>query len=189
MEILQYKENENLIENNRYIVDCGIEFTYSLENKEKPYLLNNGIRLDHIPTSKDIGTNNLKAYLTEEERKQLATKAGKASGIARAKKKTLAERLTMLAQLPLTDNEINGINPDILEAIPEEDRRNLTKEDLISIKMLELAAAGSKDHQVLYRDTIGEKPTDRQEVTANIMTEGDRLLIEKISARLQLSDK
>lgn len=193
MDIQKYNPSENLILNNKYIVDCGIEFTYT-DNTEKPYLLNNGIYIDHIPTSKDIGTNNLKpnqldASISHEQAKLLSSKGGIKSAEVQKKKRSMAERLRYLASLGVTDDELSRLDPSIVEKIPPEIRETLTKEDLISAKIVELAMLGSKDHQILYRDTIGEKPTDKQEVTANIMTEGDRLLIEKISARLQVSEK
>ena len=50
-----------------------------------------------------------------------------------------------------------------------------------------LMAATNEDTKAanFLRDTVGEKPVDRSEITADIMTEADKRLLEKVSKRLE----
>lgn len=92
------------------------------------------------PKSKD----NLikKSDRTPSERRESARKAGKASGKARALKKTLTESLKELC----TPEEINEMNR----------------------RVLMMAKHGNLKAYELIRDGLGEKPTDKVEITGNI---------------------
>ena len=79
---------------------------------------------------------------TPNERKKQAMKAGKASGESRRLKKTLTESLKELC----TPEAINEINQ----------------------KILLMAKRGNLKAYELIRDGLGEKPTDKLEVTGNI---------------------
>lgn len=80
---------------------------------------------------------------TREERVEAAIKAGKASGKARRERKTLKEELLLLLE---TDDWQNRI----------------------TTAMLVEAASGNTKAFELIRDTIGEKPKDKVDVTTNI---------------------
>ncbi len=79
---------------------------------------------------------------TPNERRMSARKAGKASGESRRLKKTLTESLKELC----TPEAINEINQ----------------------KILLMAKRGNLKAYELIRDGLGEKPTDKLEVTGNI---------------------
>ena len=79
---------------------------------------------------------------TPNERKKQAMKAGKASGESRRLKKTLTESLKELC----TPEAINEINQ----------------------KILLMAKRGNLKAYELIRDGLGEKPTDKVEVTGSI---------------------
>ena len=76
---------------------------------------------------------------TPSERRENARKAGKASGEARRKRKTLREELLALLE---------------------------TKQyqEKISLAMLEKASKGDTKAFEVIRDTIGEKPSDKLEI-------------------------
>lgn len=76
---------------------------------------------------------------TPSERRENARKAGKASGEARRKRKTLREELLALLE---------------------------TKQyqEKISLAMLEKASRGDTKAFEVIRDTIGEKPSDKLEI-------------------------
>lgn len=98
------------------------------------------------------GINNLKPMntLTEEEQREIASKGGKASVAARRAKKTLREHLDIL----LAQSIKNG----------DTGEETLCKEAL-GVAIITKALAGDMKAWELIRDTIGEKPVDKKELT------------------------
>ena len=80
---------------------------------------------------------------TPQERKELARKAGKASGKARRVRKTLKEELLLLLSQNDTQNRM-------------------------SLAIIEQALSGNVKAFESIRDTIGEKPVEKTEVTGNM---------------------
>lgn len=94
--------------------------------------------------------------LTEEEQKKLASKGGKASVEARRKRKTLKEQLLLL--LEQDNNQEN-----------------------ITISLIQKAKAGDTKAFEVVRDTIGEKPIEKNENT-NLNAEiSYEQLLEKVN--------
>lgn len=164
----------------------GIEYIEVIRKDNTPgYKLNNGIVLDHIPEEKDCGTNNLKPNVltdrTKEEQKQLAIKAGKRSGEVRKAKREQKDSMKMLLSI-VASGEI------IADTIPEEIKALLPGDmdlyDLMNARQLLEALQGSERHATYCRDTAGYKPTDKQEITADVITDGDRQLINKLCKRV-----
>ena len=95
--------------------------------------------------------------LTPEERKDKASRAGKASGEARRLKRTQADILRQILVLDYTDPE----------------RRQLLIQlglsgsfaDAINLSVLEKAAKGDVEAARYMRDTIGEKPREDMQVS------------------------
>lgn len=182
--VISYIENMELIPDQKYVVECGIEFTYKPE-KEKPYVLNNGYSLDHIPTKTDKRTNNLVnlSAMDKETVREITSKGGKESARVQAKRRSFKDSLDMILSIKASKEEIESLPLEVQQyfnnsgIIP-------TKEDLINIRAVELAIIGSDKHMVFSRDTVGEKPTDNTNINANVITEGDNLLLEKIAKRL-----
>ena len=86
---------------------------------------------------------------TEEEQRTMRIKAGQASGKARRKKKELKKLLEIALSQP------NKYNPD-------ED--NYTG---ITTALIAKALAGDTKAYEVIRDTIGQKPVDKTEITTN----------------------
>lgn len=96
---------------------------------------------------------------TPEERKKLASKAGKASGEARRARKTFKELFEI--------------------ALSVKDDKGLTEQEKIVLRAIEVAKATGN-----YKDieaTIGEKPTDKLETTIK-STENQKLASEYLEA-------
>ncbi len=87
---------------------------------------------------------------TPNERRENASKAGKASGKARSQKKSLREALQAL---------LNG-KYDV-------DGQKVDGYSLLALKAFEQAQNGSIKAFEVIRDSIGEKPTDKVEVEDN----------------------
>ena len=94
-----------------------------------------------MATTTHQGTKNLKPQntRTKEEQKEIARKGGIASGKARRERKTFKEELLLL--LESGDNQSK-----------------------VSVALLKKAMKGDTKAFEVIRDTIGEKPIERQEV-------------------------
>ena len=101
---------------------------------------------------------------TPKERKELAKKAGRKSGQVRRERKALKEELLLLLS-----------------------QGNL--QEKLSLALINKALSGDVRAFETIRDTIGEKPVDKQEINNTNMTpqivvasEEDKKLLERISA-------
>ena len=122
---------------------------------------------DNASDSKETGNKkltNIEIYrqgLNKEEQRELARQAGIRSGEARRERRTLGEHLKALLAVGNTQEDI-------------------------CLALIGAAKTGNYKAFNSIRDTIGEMPTQKQEVTASI-TEGDKALLEKVSKRLDCS--
>ena len=193
---IEYIEhNTELIQGEYYYIrakeDRNINFTYDpLGNNYKPFLLDNNIRINHIPTSKDIGTSCLRPVntcedYTDQEAREICSKGGSIARMNEKKRKSFKESLELFLSLGISQQQLSSINSSIVDKIPADMKAQLTQEDIINLKALELAQTGSINHQAFIRDTIGEKPTDKTQIEADIMTDGDRSLLDKVANRLK----
>lgn len=94
------------------------------------------------------------ADLTPEERKRNARRAGKASGEARRQKKTMREAL--------------------LAILDEPDSDGITLRESIVAALAKKAKTGDITAFTAIRDTIGEKPTEKQEVDSTVRVVMDK---------------
>ena len=188
--IIEYVEGLELIPDQKYIVECGIEFTYKPE-ADKKYLLKNGISINHVPTKRDIPTNNLKPLNADNYpdrtniARELGSLGGKKASENRQRKRNFQETARYFLSLKATKSQIkDNIDPAILANMTEEEIKAIDQQDIIIARAVELAMAGSKDHLIILRDSAGDKPTDKVQSEVNIMTDSDRALMDKLSKRL-----
>lgn len=97
--------------------------------------------------------------LTEEERREMASRAGKASVKARREKKTLRECVRLFGELPVEGKNARAM-ADL--GIPVEEHNRLMQ---ISVSLYQKAMKGDVAAFNAIRDIIGEKPTDKTEIT------------------------
>lgn len=93
---------------------------------------------------------------TTDERRESATKAGKASGEARRRKKTFAAGLRAILDMPARD-------PQTLEALKALGLEG-TVRDVLNLAQIKQAEKGDADAYRLVRDTVGEKPREGLEI-------------------------
>ena len=110
-----------------------------------------------------------KGELSKEEAMKRGRNGGIKSGEARREKKLMKDQISLLLSLPLKDKEEQeqlkkiGINSD-----------NIDNQMAMIIKMWQVALQGGKNSvgaATFLRDTIGEKPIDKIEASANISYE------------------
>ena len=99
---------------------------------------------------------------TPTQRRENARKAGKASGEARRRKKEMRERLEILLSMPIKDGK--GATIDKIKSFGELKGKNITVEDAVLIAITQKALKGDIQASTFLRDTIGEKPKDKQEI-------------------------
>ena len=117
---------------------------------------------------------------TKEEQREIAKKGGKKSGEVRKQRKNAKELLERLLSTNMTDDMIE----DVLGGSQDLLGDDKTAYNVMLTKMLQVACSGDTKAFVALRDTVGDKPADKQEITADIMTDADRKVIENIKKRI-----
>lgn len=104
---------------------------------------------------------------TPEEQQEIAKKGGIASGEARQKKKMLKDRINLLLSMPFPDNitSKNGENIKETMKILGLDDEDIDNGMALAIAMYNEALKGNVKASTFLRDTSGEKPIDKVEVT------------------------
>jgi hypothetical protein len=146
------------------------------EEKER-YIVPDDIFEEHLKELPNGTVNESKSYraycggkLTilgaDPERDKAIHKAG-----AEATNATLKQRRTFKEQI------------DIILSTKDKENGKTGLEN-VTIAMYERAIAGDTKAAQFLRDTAGEKPADNIDLNANVMTEADKQLMEKLKARL-----
>lgn len=150
------------------------------DNADKPIDSNS----NNAGKTKRHGIDNLKPQntRTKEEQRQIAIQGGKASGEARRKKKAIREVCETLLSMQANSGLKAKINPDI--ELPE----GATVYDVLVASMAQEAIDGNVKAAEFIRDSAGDKPTDKSEITAAVMTDKDRELMEIIERRMSAGD-
>ena len=120
---------------------------------------------------------------------------------SRSRRAALTGALNIFGANPEADREIQRQGAEALHAVKLQRRTfkeeadillaNIDKEngktglENITIAMYERALAGDVKAYTALRDTAGEKPAEALDLNANIMTEADKALIDKLKSRMQ----
>jgi len=127
--------------------------------------------------------------MPKEKAKEIQRKGAEAVNALHGEKKTAKQSLEKILTIKAT--------PDIVAAadLPEElaeklrkDNPNATLYDLIQLVAVGRAVSGNMKAYELVRDTHGDKPIERVEVTENVTTDQDRELMRTIAARLEKAE-
>lgn len=153
-----------------------------LSDKDNKTVVNtykaNTTDIDNIDTVNTLDANtdgkdtdrkltNIEIYnksLKPEERRENGRIGGIKSGEARRERKTFADHLKILLSIGTTQEDI-------------------------CIGLIEQAKKGNYKAFNSIRDTIGEMPIAEQKITAEVTTDADRQLMDKIANRLNVTEK
>ena len=121
---------------------------------------------------------------------EIRRKGAEAVNKLHGEKKTAKEALSRVLTLKIDDEIVRNadINPEIAEKL-KRDNPNATLYDLIQAVAVGRALGGNMKAYELIRDTNGDKPIERVEVTENITTDADREMLRNIAERLQDGEK
>ena len=124
---------------------------------------------------RSLGTG---VYSPEQET-EIRRAGAEALNAMHAQRRTLAETINILLKQKADPEEIEtyGLN------------QGATKQDAMIAAIYQQATAGNVKAFTSLRDTVGEMPTIKQEVTADILTAEDRELLQKIRDRQQAERK
>lgn len=120
-----------------------------------------------------------------EERKEICRKGAAAVNKLHGKEKTAREALKGILSLIASDEIIDGadIEPALVDRL-KKSNPELTTYELMQAVALGRALAGSIQAATYIRDTAGDKPENKIDISADIMTEADRALLDNIAGRL-----
>lgn len=121
----------------------------------------------------------------KEEQLEIRRKGHQAMMQLHGEKKSARQSLEKILTIKVNDEILEGadVPTEIIERI-KRDNPNMTIYDLIQIVAIGKAIGGNMKAYELIRDTHGDKPIDKVEVSDNVMTESDRELLRSISERL-----
>jgi hypothetical protein len=115
-----------------------------------------------------------------EEQREIQSKGGRTRWEKERNKRTLNEIAKDLLDRTMSDKSITEVLGDSKEILGEDN----TVSAVMMVKMIQTAMAGSFKAAEFVRDTAGYKPKNEVEVQADIMTDADRSLIDKLSKRI-----
>ena len=119
--------------------------------------------------------------LSEDEQKEIRSKGGKASGEARRKKRDMREVAKAILEHAMNEAQIEEVLGNSKELL-DGDKSVMA---VLTARMVQEAGKGSYKHYETLRDTAGFKPKDEIDISADIMTDADRELVEKVNRRLE----
>ena len=106
---------------------------------------------------KSGGTEGAHVFTREEH-----VKGGKASAESRRRKKEMRERLELLLSMPIKSGK--GAELEQIKNFASLKGKNITVEDAILIAIAQKALKGDIPAGTFIRDTVGEKPTESQNI-------------------------
>ena len=146
------------------------------------------------PTGSQKGWINLEKrvsfnQMSPEKRKEICRKGAEAVNQLHGEKKSAKQSLEKILTLKATPDIVAVADlPEELASKLRRDNPDATLYDLIQLVAVGNAVRGSMKAYELIRDTHGDKPIDRVEVTDNITTDADRALMSEIADRLRQAE-
>ena len=110
------------------------------------------------------GKDNLKVP-TSEEAREYGSRGGKASGQSRKEKKMLQDALDKLLKCKAPADNIKSLNEDMAKLGVDTSKYSMAQ--LVALAQVVNAIKGNQGAFELIRDTIGEKPVEKQELAVS----------------------
>lgn len=127
--------------------------------------------------------------LPPERQKEIRRLGAQAVHKLHGEKKSAKQSLEKILTLRVDDGILAqaDVPTEFIEKM-KRDNPDATLYDLIQLVAVGRAVSGNMTAYQLIRDTHGDKPIDRVELTDNVMTDNDRALLRSISDRLEQAD-
>lgn len=118
-----------------------------------------------------LNPQNLKVPTSEEARKN-GSKGGKASAEARKRRKAMQEIAKIVLDMPVEAGEVTELEGITFEDYPDV---NLTIGELSVLAVAKKAKKGDVQALTFLRDTAGEKPIEKVEVSGDVSAAAEDL--------------
>ena len=116
---------------------------------------------------------------TKEEQREIARKGGIKSGEVRRRKRAMRETLELILSMALSNQEAMELTDiEDIQSFADANGKNITVQDAMILKQVQLALAGSSRSFEIVRDTVGEKPKERIETNKEALDKLDEVLKE-----------
>lgn len=130
-------------------------------------------------------THNLK-NIDPEKAREIRRKGAEAINKLHGEKKSARESLEKILTLKIDDGILAAADvPEELIQKLKRDNPDATLYDLIQLVAVGRAVGGNMKAYELIRDTHGDKPIDRVEVSGNVTTDADREMMRELSDLLK----
>lgn len=106
------------------------------------------------------------SHMTPEQRAECGRLGGLKSVEVRRKKKAMKEQLELLLSMPLDNKAVCDLEK--VKGFKNLKGKNVTVQDAILIAQVQKALKGDKGAAEYVRDTAGQKPVEKQDVTMNV---------------------
>ena len=110
---------------------------------------------------------NIADNVTSDDFKKNGKKGGIASGKARRERRDMQKRIQDIFNMPIRKGEAGDF-----DSLSEASGQNLTVMDACILALYQKAMKGDVRAFETLRDTAGMKPVERQEITAEVKSEG-----------------
>ena len=123
---------------------------------------------------------------TAEEQREICSKGGKARVEQKRQRKNLKETVLALLESNVSVDLAKKYLGDDAKILENE---NISMQELLSLRLMTalLEDGNAKAYEVL-RDTSGQKPREELQVSAEIMTDADRRLLDIVAKRITADD-
>ena len=147
---------------------------------------------DVEPEGSEKGWTNLEAgrlsfnAMPKERQREIARMGANAVNKLHGEKKTAKQALERILSLRVDDDILAGAElPEDIAKKLKRDNPDATLYDLIQAVAVGRAVSGNVKAAEYVRDTFGDKPVDKVDISAEITTEADRALMQSIAERLE----
>ena len=103
--------------------------------------------------------------ITPEQQKEISSKGGKASAAAKRQRKEMREMIQDIFEVGIRKGKV----VEDIKFLEDTEGKNLTVGQALVIAQVKKAMTGDTRAMEFLRDTMGEKPTNKQEITAKIV--------------------
>lgn len=161
----------------------------ALEQAERGELVDKrGNRMSAASIANLRPTKSLKD-MEPAKRREVQQAGARASAESQAKRRTIREIYADLLEQPDT---VQGLEDQELAAtvqeMAEQRGRGITVYESIAVAMAAKAKAGDVKAAVFVRDSAGDKPIDQVQQVGEVLTDEDRLLMQRVAERMEKND-
>lgn len=115
-----------------------------------------------------------------EKRRTSGRRGGIQNGVNAKKRRTAKDILGELLERQLMRESVDEILGESAQILGEDK----TVYAVMCAKMIQIACAGDIKAFIAIRDTVGDKPADEHLISADVMTDADRRMVENLKRRM-----